>query len=462
MSPRNSMHRTLAETIPKLEALATQQGLDYFPVDFELVPPSFMMEVAVYGLPVRMPHWSFGLRWIYQMIQHRMGHSRIFEVVFPGNPNRAYLVNTNSLHENTLVVAHVLGHADFSKNNLGFARSQEQVGYRIVEQAAAHARRIEEIIKEVGEARVERALDCALALEPHIDTQQMLNRKRYPGKKKSSPPPKPEGFQGRYASLPGEKSPQQTDPSHPPIPPQPERDLLWFIANYAPELDEWERDIFLAVRKEAWYFQPVFNCQIMNEGWASYWHSRLLREADFLPSATYVDCMKTHSDVVSPYAGDQQVALKLNPYHVGYVMWEHIIENFGVRKAREIMTQEDDFGFIRNYLSQELADKMKLFSYSAKADGEIKVSENHLESLRENILAPKFNFGAPRVVVDELQKDGTLVLRQESGIDGRGLELERARHVLEYIASIWRRPVKLMTLDAGDNEVWLTPETGAA
>jgi stage V sporulation protein R len=81
----------------KLEALAHQNGLDYYPVQFEEVPQSFMMEVAVYGLPVRMPHWSFGVRYIYQLVQHRMGHSRLFEVVFPGNPGRAYLAGNNSL-----------------------------------------------------------------------------------------------------------------------------------------------------------------------------------------------------------------------------------------------------------------------------------------------------------------------------------------------------------------------------
>ncbi len=459
MKAAANMRSALADTIPQLEALAIEQGLDYFPVDFELVPPSFMMEVAVYGLPVRMPHWSFGLRWIYQMIQHRMGHSRIFEVVFPGNPNRAYLVNTNSLHENTLVVAHVLGHADFSKNNICFAKSQEQVGYHIVEQAAAHAHRIEAIIQEEGERRVEHVLDCALSLEPHIDTQQALNRKPYPGKQKASAPANPEGFRGRYADLPGEEATASPDPVKLRIPPKPEKDLLWFIANYGPELEDWERDIFLAVRKEAWYFQPVFNCQIMNEGWASYWHSRLLREADFLPSASYVDCMKTHSDVVSPYAGDRQVALKLNPYHVGYMMWESIIKEHGLGKAREIMTQEDDFGFIRNYLNRELADKMKLFVYSAKRNGEIKTVESDIEALHENILAPKFNFGAPRVVVDELKPDGSLILRHESVIDGRGLELERSKQVLNYIAAIWRRPVKLLTQDTQDRDIWLEPDT---
>ncbi|MGD8711187.1 MAG: SpoVR family protein, partial [Ectothiorhodospiraceae bacterium] len=301
------MSDDLKAFIPKIEALARDLGLDHYPVDFEVVPPSFMMEIAVYGLPVRMPHWSFGVRWIYQMIQHRMGHSRIFEVVFPGDPNRAYLVNTNSLEENTLVVAHVLGHADFSYNNMTFARSQQQVGYHIVEQAAAHARRIEEVMEEMGPKRVEQVLDVALALEPHIDTDMALNRPDY-----GSPPRRGDAadsgqveehggdFRERFATLPGQETetePYRMRPDPQKIPPHPERDLLWFIAHYAPEMEDWERDIFLAVRKESYYFQPVFNCQIMNEGWASYWHSRLLREADFLPSSMYVDCMKTHSDV---------------------------------------------------------------------------------------------------------------------------------------------------------------------
>ncbi len=139
--------RTYAD---KLEALARRAGLDYFPVDFELVPDSFMMEVAVYGLPVRMPHWSFGVRYIYQLIQHRMGHSRLFEVVFPGNPGRAYLAYNNSLEENTLVTAHVLGHADFAKNNHLFARFADMSGTNIVEHAAAQAHRIEEAVKNRG------------------------------------------------------------------------------------------------------------------------------------------------------------------------------------------------------------------------------------------------------------------------------------------------------------------------
>ena len=244
-----------------LEALAREHGLDYYPVQFEEVPSSFMMEIAVYGLPVRMPHWSFGVRYIHQLVQHRMGHSRLFEVVFPGNPGRAYLAGNNSLQENTLVTAHVLGHADFAKCNSLFKRSQEQVGYRIVEQAATHAREIGTAIEQHGQTRVEQVLDAALALEAHIDPFQGLRRQRYPEYVAAQRLPRADPFQNRFDSLPGgavvaETSLERVRAS---VPAAPERDLLWFIAEYAPELEEWERDIFRAVREESFYFYPVFD-----------------------------------------------------------------------------------------------------------------------------------------------------------------------------------------------------------
>jgi len=145
--------------------------------------------------------------------------------------------------------------------------------------------------------------------------------------------------------------------------------LLWFIAQYASALQGWERDIFLAVREESFYFYPVFACQIMNEGWASYWHARLLREANFLPPDLYLAAIKAHSDVVRPFAADHQLALSINPYHLGFSVWEDIIERYGLDHARQICRDEDDFGFIRNYLTQQLADKLDLFVYEADHEG---------------------------------------------------------------------------------------------
>jgi stage V sporulation protein R len=449
------MEATLRDYIPQIEATARGLGLDYYPVDFELVPPGFMMEVAVYGLPVRMPHWSFGVRWIYQMIQHRMGHSRIFEVVFPGKPNRAYLVDTNSVPENTLVVAHVLGHADFSYNNLLFVRSQREAGYHIVEQAAAHAHRIDEAIAAHGHQRVEAVLDAALALEQHIDAGQPIARGRYRRDDRHKAEAQPGGFQRRFEHLPGEEHalPEMPDsPEERRLPPRPETDLLWFIATYGPALEDWERDIFLAVREEAFYFLPVFNCQIMNEGWASLWHAQLLRELDFIPDELYIDAMKTHSDVVRPYAGERQVALSVNPYHLGFEMWRLLTEQHGMEAARRIMSEEDDFSFIRNHLSLELARELKLFTYQRSRQGRIRVTGLELDALRETLLRPKYNFGAPRVTVEELRHDGTLVLRHDHVNDGRGLDTRRAHHVLEYLYKVWRRPVRLYTVSPTGEE----------
>jgi stage V sporulation protein R len=442
-----------------LEGLAKEHGLDYYPVHFEEVPASFMMEVAVYGLPVRMPHWSFGVRYIYQLIQHRMGNSRLFEVVFPGNPGRAYLARNNSLQENTLVTAHVLGHADFAKNNSLFKRSQEQVGYRIVEQAAAHARQIGDAVEKHGQARVEAVLDAALALEAHIDTVQDLRRPRYPEyvedrHKLSSGDP----FQNRFETLPGASASEleASELRRAPIPPNPERDLLWLIAQYAPELAGWERDIFLAVREESFYFYPLFACQIMNEGWASYWHARLLREADFLPQSEYLDAIKTHSDVVRPYAGERQVSLVVNPYHLGFSMWEKLIEEHGLERGFAIRSEDDDFSFVRNYLTEELAEELQLFRYRSEADGSVRVVDTDIDAVRETLLAPKYNFGVPSVFANHVATDGSLELYQEHDIDGRGLDIERAEKVLDYIHRVWRRPVKLETVDAEGKSVLLT------
>jgi stage V sporulation protein R len=445
----------------EIEALGQRLGLDHYPVDFEVAPASLMTEIAVYGLPVRMPHWSFGVRYIHQLVRQSMGHSKIFEVMFPGDPCRAYLMDTNSMAENALVTAHVLGHADFSKNNQLFARFHEMAGGNIVEHAAAHAHRIQQAIDAVGTERVETVLDAALALESHVDVSGELHRAKYPDFVAEKSKPVPSEFQRRFGQLPG--APAQISlpfganaaPVRTQVPPHPEYDLLWFIAHYAPDLEQWERDIFLAVRAESLYFYPVFACQIMNEGWASYWHARLLREADFLPQPLYLSALKAHSDVVRPYAAGEQAALAINPYYLGFTLWERIVEKHGLERAKQVRRDEDDFGFLRNYLDEALAEEAGLFVYEAQANEEIRVASKDLAAIREAILAPKFNYGAPRVAAVEMKGDGSLVLAHDHRSDGRGLDAQRARKVLEYTARVWRRPVRLTTVNASGDPVEL-------
>lgn len=445
----NDNAASLADYTDRLESLATDLGLDFYPVNFDLVPNNFMVEIAVYGLPVRMRHWSFGVRYIHQLVQQHMGHSRIFEVMFPGDPCHAFMLENNSLAENVLVTAHVLGHADFAKNNLLFSQFMAMAGSHILEQSAARANRLERAFAAHGQERVEAVLDAALALETHIDVNQPLHRASYPESVAPQQPPKADAFRDRFRQLPGEPDALAADdaPRRSAIPPQPEHDLLWFIAHYAPELQDWERDIFLAVREEAYYFHPVFACQIMNEGWASYWHARLLREANFLPHQLYLSAIKAHSDVVRPFASGRQLALSLNPYHLGFCLWEHIIERQGLEAARRICREEDDFGFIRNYLDQEMAEALDLFVYETRKDGETKVVNRDIHAIREAILAPKFNYGAPSISIVAMGADGSLDLRHDYQHDGRGLELGQAERVMEYVAKVWRRPVHLHTVD---------------
>jgi stage V sporulation protein R len=449
--------------LPRLEDLARGFGLEWSPVIFEAVPDSFMSEIAVYGLPVRMPHWSFGARYIYQLVQRHMGHSRLFEVVFPGNPGHAYLASSNGLADNILVTAHVLGHADFSKNNMLFRRCQDQGSEHIVEHAASHARQIQRNIETYGQGAVERVLDAALSLEQYIDVDQALRRERYP---EYVAPPKlrvDDTFRSRYASLDaGVSAATAPGKTRAPVPSHPERDLLWFVATYAPEMESWERDIFLAVREESFYFYPVFATQIMNEGWASYWHARLLREADFIPQAAYVDAIKCHSDVVRPIAAGQKSALAVNPYHLGFTLWEEIVKRWGIDQALRIRREDDDFSFLRNHLTPELATDMGLFRFQRQPNGPIKVLSSEIDALAEGLLSDKYNFGAPRVSVIEVRNDGTLVLQHDAQLDGRGLDVERTRKVLQYVKSMWRRPVILKTVDAAAQPMEVSADSAAA
>ena len=457
------MKRAWRSHVPKLEELARKQGLEWSPVIFEAVPDSFMTEIAVYGLPVRMPHWSFGARYIYQLVQRHMGFSRLFEVVFPGNPGHAYLASSNGLADNILVTAHVLGHADFSNNNLLFRRCQDQGSEHIVEHAASHARQIQRDIESHGQNAVEQVLDAALSLEQYIDIDQKLRRERYPEYLPAPAQPTDDAFRTRFAALDAGAVPvPQSRKIRTPLPPHPERDLLWFIATYAPEMESWERDIFLAVREESFYFYPVYATQIMNEGWASYWHARLLREADFIPQATYLDAIKCHSDVVRPVAAGEQVALAVNPYHLGFTLWEEIVKNSGVDAARQIMREDDDFSFLRNHLTHDIAADMGLFRYQRQQNGQVKVVAGDIEDLQESLLSDKYNFGAPRISVLEVRSDGTLVLQHDCQMDGRGLDADRSRRVLEYVKRVWRRPVLLKTVDAASQPVELSADSAAA
>ena len=149
-----------------------------------------------------------------------------------------------------------------------------------------------------------------------------------------------------------------------------------------------------------------------------------------------------------PIAGGEKVALGINPYHLGFSMWEDIVEREGMDAARRIMHEDDDVSFVHNHLNAELAAKLQLFRFEADTSGSVKVLTTDLDALHEVIVGPKYNFGAPSVSASHVRVDGTLELAHDHKVDGRGIDVERAKKVLGYIERVWRRPVILHTVDS--------------
>ncbi len=166
--------------------------------------------------------------------------------------------------------------------------------------------------------------------------------------------------------------------------------------------------------------------------------------------------------MVRPVAAEEQIALAVNPYHLGFTLWEEIVKEGGIDAARQVVREDDDFSFLRNHLTRERAAEMGLFRYQKQANGPVKVLSEDIDELRETILKDKYNFGAPRVSVAEIRSNGTLVLEHNSDIDKRGLDTDCAKKVLEYVAHVWRRPVVLKTIDAASKSVEVSTTPTAA
>ena len=220
------MKDLLQDRIDKMEAIANDMGLDYYPINYEIVPQETMLEVISYGLPTRARHWSYGQSYEYQKMQGEMGSSKVYEVVLNNNPSYAFLLDTNSDIANTMVAAHVIGHVHFFKNNFLFKQTDNKMVYH----AAERAQRIEEYIQKYGIDAVERVMDIGFALDKHIDWHKGVSRSKYKKAKKFFK----KVVKKEFDDLLGEDGlsmKEVRDPGH--IPPADEYDLIWFLTNYS-------------------------------------------------------------------------------------------------------------------------------------------------------------------------------------------------------------------------------------
>ncbi|MEL6716546.1 MAG: SpoVR family protein, partial [Planctomycetota bacterium] len=293
----------LLEAAHASEAAALDAGLTFYDVVFEMLDAADVNAVAAYGgFPVRYSSWRFGMEYERLARGHDWGLSKIYELVINHDPTIAYLVRSNTLLEQKLVMAHVFGHADFFRNNAWFAPTER----RMLERFDEHARRVQTHVDARGPDAVERFLDAALSLEPLIDPYGPMKRSRAASVAQMSAAER--GRRALEALCGGEDVPVES-PHRSPF------DVMRYLLEHAP-LEGWERDLLSIVADEAEYFLPQRMTKIINEGWASFWHSRLLTTG-LLEASEVVDFADCHSGATSTAPG------RLNPYKLGIDLFRH-------------------------------------------------------------------------------------------------------------------------------------------
>jgi len=455
--------------VAELREIAQRLGLDCFDVMFEVVPQDIMSEIAAYGLPTRARHWSYGKVYNRQRVHGQMGLSKIYEIVLNNDPAYAFLLDTNTDVANLLVAAHVYAHCDFFKHNMYFAQTDRNM----VNKAVEHALRIDEYIERYGLDRVERVMDIAFAVDRHIDYHKGLVRKPYPSREVVER----ERRTHPYADLFREEAfALMKVVVGDVIPPHPEKDLLWFLAQYAP-IEPWERDVLEIIREESYYFYPQFETKILNEGWATYWHAEILHQYPELSPSETIDFGVLHAGVVAP--GHR---MSLNPYYLGYRLLVDVERRWdtlyaagkspltGRAKLFTIRAQENDISFLANYLTQALVEELELFAYGYACEhgaqdrkqcqkcGEIEVKSRRVEDVVQSLVAAQYNYGVPRVVVTKVLEDGTLLLEHEEG-DLAPLDLKYAEKTLEYLHELWKKPIHLKMLNGQGGPILLKHTT---
>lgn len=414
----------------EIEQVARSLGLDFYPVHFEICPAEALYTFGAYGMPVRFTHWSFGKAFHRLKMQYDLNVSRIYELVINSNPAYAFLLEGNNLIQNKLVIGHVYAHVDFFKNNRYFKRTPKDM----IERMAAHAQQIRDYELQYGPDKVENTMDAVLSIQEHVDPRAHVapsNEKDKKGleAKKQKPVLTP------YEDL-WELDNSELDKGDADLPKYHE-DLLLYLIRHAPGLKEWQRDIISMIREESLYFYPQIETKIINEGWATFWHTRIMRELD-LSGAEVMDFAVMHSGVVQPARGS------LNPYYLGVKILEALAENYGTDYLFEVREVENDVSLIRNHLSRDLVEKLNLFNFR-KVGAQWQVTETNWEKVRDNLAQQLVHGGNPNIVVadgDYEGKGGLLLQHRHEGIDMDIVYLEKT---LTLVQRLWGKAALLET-----------------
>ncbi|MED4079316.1 SpoVR family protein [Halalkalibacterium halodurans] len=443
--------KELQHAIEEITEIAEGFGLDFYPMRYEICPADIIYTFGAYGMPTRYTHWSFGKQFYKMKLQYDLGLSKIYELVINSDPCYAFLLDSNSLIQNKLIVAHVLAHCDFFKNNVRFSNTRRDM----VESMSATAERIAHYEHVHGKAEVERFLDAVLAIQEHIDPS--LVRPKLSWSMEDEPEeeikPKRSEFDDLW-NLDATKEPGRRESKKKAFPPKPEKDILLFIEEYSRELEPWQRDVLTMMREEMLYFWPQLETKIMNEGWASYWHARIIREMD-LTSAEAVEFAKLNANVVQPSR------TTINPYYLGLKIFEDIEQCYnepseemkrqgvkpgsGREKIFEVREIESDLSFIRNYLTKDLVMREDMYLFQ-KQGADYKIVDKDWEEVRDQLVSSRINGGFPYLVVTDgdFLKNGELYIQHR--YESTELDVGYLEKVLPYLHQLWGRSVHVETV----------------
>ena len=438
----------------KIEKIAQDMGLNYYPQEFEIIDYEQMISAMAYtGIPSLYNHWSFGKAYEQQKTKYSYGISGLpYEMVINSNPCLAYLMKDNTLLLQILTIAHVYGHNHFFKNNRLFkegTNADETIGM-----FKNHADRIRSYISNpgIGYEKVEKVINVAHALKYNVS--------RIPNEKKLTHKQQVENIVAKWNKPPNEYSflngteKVEKLPNLNKIPLQPEDDLLYFLINYMP-LSDWQRDILEIIRDESLYFIPQIETKVLNEGIASLTHYKILNQLD-LPQDLHMEFIKRHNQVIRPHTGS------MNPYYVGFKILEWLdkkgVDILGVCEI------ERDSSFLFKYLNRELCEEMNLFEYKLKGKNYLISEVSDEDGWKEirNTLATQVGVASiPIITVEEWdRKNGKLFLNHV--YDGREIETVYAQNVLKHIQSLIGGEINLFTKIDGDCKRIYCNENGLA
>lgn len=452
---------------------ARSYGLDFFPVVFEMCDYETMNQIAAYGgFPQRYPHWRWGSEYEGLRKRHFYGLGRIYEMVINNDPCYAYLQESNALVDQKLVISHVYGHADFFKNNLWFA----QTNRKMMDEMANHATRVRRHIEKHGYDTVEKFLDVCLSLEHLIDPHSMFLR-RGPTDEVPRDTDRPEAagkfrakdYMDRWVNPPekleaeAKKMNEEKSRLRKVNPARPTRDVLLYLLQHA-KLEDWQMDCLAIIREESYYFAPQGMTKVMNEGWASYWHSTLMTK-HFVEATEIIDYADHHSGTVHMPPGN------FNPYKIGLELFRDVEDRWnkgrfgkeydeadtlgekkrwdkglglGRQKIFEVRRVYNDVNFIEEFLTDEFIERHKFYQYGRDAhSGQLRIVSRDPARIKQTLLYQLANMGQPFIyVVDgNYANRGELYLaHQHNGLD---LEIKYATETLKALHHIWQRPVHL-------------------